>query len=175
MRDGHRLARHLVQQKPEQRRGLRDGEVGAEVAVDVEERLLEDVRRVEPAPDPRVDPKLDHVPEWVALLVEELRPGPPVAAEEPMDRIGPVAVRIVQVVPHTPNPRPPETGTVKSGKKPSEARSKPRPATAPTTTRIERGSGKPRHSIYTSGAHFMHGCGLRDAHEEPRANGTRMS
>ncbi len=62
--------------KPKRRRGLRFGEVGAEVAVDVEERLLEDVRRVEPAPYPRVDPQLDHAPESVAILVELLRQGP---------------------------------------------------------------------------------------------------
>ncbi len=54
--------------------------VGVEVVIDVEERLLEDVRRVESGPEPRVDAQFDHAPELVAVLGKELRQSPLVAA-----------------------------------------------------------------------------------------------
>ena len=79
-----------VQPQPEQRGELRVGQVGVEVAGDVEERLLEDVRRIEPASQPRVQAQLDHAPEPVAILVEERRQRLAVAAAEPSrsDRSG---------------------------------------------------------------------------------------
>ena len=44
-----------VQPEPEQWRELRVGQVGVEIARDVEERLLEDVGGIEPGPEPRGD------------------------------------------------------------------------------------------------------------------------
>ena len=80
-----------MQPQPEQRGELGVGQVGVEVAGDVEERLLEDVRRVEPGPQPRVDAQLHHAPEPIAVLVEELRQRLAVAAAKPVDRVDRVA------------------------------------------------------------------------------------
>ena len=88
-----------VQSQPEQRRELGVGQVGVEVAGDVEERLLDDVRRVESGSEPRVQAQLDHPPEPVAVLLEELRQRPAVAAAEPLDRVVRVAGRLVHEVP----------------------------------------------------------------------------
>ena len=94
-----------VQPQPEQRGELGVGQVGVEVAGDVEERLLDDVRRVEPGPQPRVQPQLDHPPEPLAILVEERRQRLAVAAAEPLDRVSRFAGRLVHGGPHTLYPR----------------------------------------------------------------------
>ena len=80
-----------VQPQPEQRGELRVGQVGVQVAGDVEERLLDDVRRVEPGPQPRVQAQLHHAPEPVAMLFEQHRQRPAVAAAELLDRVDRVA------------------------------------------------------------------------------------
>ena len=95
-----------VQPQPEQRGELRVGQVGVEVAGDVEERLLDDVRRVEAGSQPRVQAQLDHAPEPVAMLFEERRQRLAVAAAELLDRVGRVAGRLVHEGPHTLYPRP---------------------------------------------------------------------
>lgn len=65
-----------VQAEPEQRRELRAGQAGVEVAGDVQERLLEDVRRVDPGPEPGLEAQLHHAPEPVAVLAERAPPKP---------------------------------------------------------------------------------------------------
>jgi len=94
-----------VQPHPEQRWELGVGQVGVEVAVNVEELLLDDVRRVESAPEPRVHPQLDHAPESVAVLLEERRQRLAVAAAKPVDHVGRVAGRLVHVGLHPHYPR----------------------------------------------------------------------
>ena len=90
-----------VQPQPEQGGKLRVCQVGVEVAGDVEERLLDDIRCVEPGSKPRVEAQLHHVPEAVAMLVEERCQRLLVAAAELLDRVIRVARRLVSEGPHT--------------------------------------------------------------------------
>ena len=84
---------------------LRVGQVGVQVAGDVEERLLEDVRGVEAGPDARVDAQLDHATEPIAVAIEQRRQRLAVAAAELLDRVDCVAGWVVHDSPHTPYPR----------------------------------------------------------------------
>ena len=76
-----------VQPQPEQGLELRVGQVRVEVAGDVEERLLEHVRGIEPGPKPRVHAQLDHPPEPIAMVVEQLRQRLGVAGAKPFDPV----------------------------------------------------------------------------------------
>ena len=86
-----------VQTKPEQRRQLRVDQVGIEVFGHVEERVLEDVRRVDPRAEPDVDAQLHHTPEPLPVLAKEFREGPAVAPSKPVDSVGRVAGRFVDL------------------------------------------------------------------------------
>jgi len=94
-----------VQAQPEQRGQLRVGQVGVEVAGDVEERLLEDIRCVEAGPDARVDAEFDHATEPIAVAIEQGRQRPAVAAAERPQRVGRIAEAVVHDGPHTLYPR----------------------------------------------------------------------
>ena len=76
-----------VQPHPEQRGELRVGQVGVQVACDVEERLLKDVRGVEPGPDARVDAEFDHAAEPIAVAIEKARQRLAVAGAEPIEQL----------------------------------------------------------------------------------------
>jgi hypothetical protein len=84
---------------------LRVGQIGVQIAGDVEERLLEDVRGVEAGPDARVDAQLDHATEPITIAIEQGRQRPAVAAAELLDQVGCVAGRVLHDSPHTPYPR----------------------------------------------------------------------
>ena len=76
-----------VQSQPEQRGELGVGQIGVKVAGDVEERLLDDIRRVETSAKPRVQAQLHHAPEPLAMLLEERRQRLAVAAAELLDQV----------------------------------------------------------------------------------------
>ena len=65
-----------VQPHPEQGLELGVGEVGLEVAGQLEVGLLKDVRGIEAGPEPRVHAELDHPPQPIAIGVEQLGEGP---------------------------------------------------------------------------------------------------
>ncbi len=103
-----------VQAQPEQGRQLRIGQVGVKVVRHVEKGLLKNVRRVDAGPQPRIDAKLDHAPEPVAVLVEQLGERPAFATLEPLEEIGRIAHGVIHVCPHTPlSVRSSKTGTEK--------------------------------------------------------------
>jgi hypothetical protein len=69
--------------QPEERRHRRRGEVLGLPPVDVEERLLEHVRGVDPPLEAAVHPEPDHPPQPAAVPAEELDERPGVAGVHP--------------------------------------------------------------------------------------------
>ncbi len=94
-----------VQPQPEQRRQLGVGEIGVQVVGYVEERLLEDVRGVEPGPHTRVDAQLDHATEPIAVASEQGRQCLAITSTKSLDQVGRFAGRVLHDGPHTPYPR----------------------------------------------------------------------
>ena len=99
--------------RPGSWRQPRVGQVGIKGTGDVDDHLLDDVRRIESCPKARVQAQLHHAPAPVAIAVEERRPRVAVTAAQPRNRVGRVAGCLVVVGPHIPYPRRPESGTAK--------------------------------------------------------------
>src|SRR5262249_7883365 len=83
--DGQPLGHN--QPQPEKRWQVLAPEIALQASGGVEKPVLEHVRGVEPALDPRVHAKLDHSVETVPITLEQVRQRLAVAGAQPLDEV----------------------------------------------------------------------------------------